>query len=318
LTITQPASLHTLPIIGQLTLPALLGGSSSIAMPEVEAIAQRLLQEATAWDSSAGVSDLGLKVQPSALSLATGVSTCLSSVETAHLTVLLHALKEATTLKLGLHIEPHNVATAVALWQLGLVEWVVLAPFHQSVLHPQFGFLSPYPLEALCQQWKIAETAHHWLVVDVQHWSLEALVHHWHYLQGHHWVKALCLSVKQAEALHEKALWLPENTVPCWVIDAPTAWLDANAAWLFLPENHSPIGLCLNQLVLRPLQSAEPWPYSTDTTDPKRIEAYQKHLYQLIAHQNPTIAIVEAEVLPTEVLVETPKPAKCPFGFGRK
>jgi hypothetical protein len=320
MTSTQPTSLHTLPIIGQLTLPALLGGASTIALPEVEAIAQRLLQEATAWDSSAGVTDLLLKVQPSGFSLALGQSIGLSSVETAHLTVLLEELKETTSLHLGLHIEPTDFATALALWQLGKVQWVALAPFHQSILHPHFGFLSPYPIETLCQQWKIPETAHHWLVVDVQYWSLEALLHHWHYLQQHHWVKALLISVKQAEALHEKALWLAENPVPCWVMDAPTAWLEAHASWLLAAQNPPPLGLCLNQLTLRPLQSTEPWPYSTDTTDPKRIEAYQKHRHQLIAHQNPPV--VEAEIIlpdePLPLLVETAKPSKCPFGFGRK
>ena len=313
----QSHSPATMPLIGQLTLPLLLGNNPLVRMPEVSIIANRLIQEATAWDSSAGVTDLFLTVQPAGFNLPAGTQPFLSSVETAHLTQLLHELKETTALTIGLQIEPNDVATAVALWQLGLVQWVMLAPFHQSILHPHFGFLSPYPLETLMKQWAIPETLTDWLVVNCQHWSLEALVHHWQYLQAHAWVKALYLSHEQAEALQEKGLWQTENAKPCWLADASITWLDANMAWL-VPSQATPnIALCLHQLTLRPVQSAEPWPYSTDTTDPKRIEAYHKQVLHLLEQQFPPTLVAEAAPVESPP-VEVVKQSKCPFGFGRK
>jgi hypothetical protein len=305
-----------IPIIGKLTLPALLGGNAQIGYPELLVIAQRLLQEATAWDSSADVTALMLQVKASQFSVETGTSGLFSSVEVAHLTTLLHELKETVSLELGLQLEPNNVSTPIALWQLGLVKWVVLASFHQGVLHPQFGFLSPYPLETLFQAWKIPDSTTHWLVVDAQYWNTEAVLHHWQYLQNHPWVKAICITMQQAEMLHQKGLWLAENSLPCWVLDAPTHWLESNADWL-LPKHPlvSTMGIIMHQSVLRPLQSAEVWPYSTDTTDPKRIEAYLKQLHHLVEQQLPKEVI--AISLATEG-VEEKKQSKCPFGFGRK
>ena len=312
-----------IPIIGKLTLPALLGGNAQIGYPELSVIAQRLLQEATAWDSSAGVTSLMLQVKASQFSVETGTTGLFSSVEIAHLTTLLHELKETVSLELGLQLEPQNVSTAMALWQLGVVQWVVLAPFHQGVLHPHFGFLSPYPLETLFQAWKIPESTSHWLVVDAQYWTMEAVLHHWQYLQNHPWVKAVCITMQQAEMLHQKGLWLAENSVPCWVLEAPTQWLEgsihwleANADWL-LPKQPvvSTMGIVLHQSVLRPLQSAEVWPYSTDTTDPKRIEAYLKQLHHLVEQRLPKEVIA---ISPVAEGVEEKKQSKCPFGFGRK
>jgi hypothetical protein len=289
-------------------------------VPELAVISQRLLQEATAWDSSAGVTDLMLHVEASHFSAEIGHSGVFSSTEIAHLTTLLHQLTETVSLPIGLQLAPKNSATAIALWQLGVVEWVALAPFHQGVLHPHFGFVSPYPLETLFQTWHISETATHWLVVDLQHWTKEAILHHWHYLQQHPWVKALSITLHQAKLLREQGLWLAEHQPPCWLVDAPIDWLETQSDWL-LPQ-HNPAkswGVALHQLALRPLQTAEPWPYATDTTDPKRIEGYQQQLNQWIAHRfPPEIPSPKATLEAVPEAISIPQKAKCPFGFGQK
>jgi hypothetical protein len=74
----------------------------------------------------------------------------------------------------------------------------------------------------------------------------------------------------------------------------------------------------LNQLALRPLQSTEAWPYSTDTTDPKRIEAYYKHLNQQVEKLHPPPTPLATETTLPQALLEPEKRSKCPFGFGRK
>jgi hypothetical protein len=299
-------------LIGTIGIPSLLGDTPTLGVPVLPAITQRLLQETSAWNSIPTAEALLLQVQTTGFSATTGVTPQLSAVEAAHLTHLLQTVRTLNHKTLGLHLEPTNISTAVALWQLGLVDWVMIAPFHQSVLHPVFGFLQPYPLEALCQQWQIPLTAQQpaWLVINLHHWRLDAIVHHWHYLMAHPWIKAVQLTPKQASYLHEQGVWHQAISTPTspaiWLLDAPIAWLAENTSWLF--STNITVQLCLHQLALRPLQTTDFWPYTTDTTDPRRIEAYQQQLH--------TQCKLTTNTIPNKVAETTEPSKKCPFGYG--
>jgi hypothetical protein len=309
---------HGIQLIGTLTIPTLLGDTPTVAVPELPVISQRLLQETSAWDSIASVQGIMLQVQTTPFSASMGVQSNISAVEATHLSHLIQTIRTVNTKPLGLHLEPNNISTAVALWQLGLINWVMLAPFHQSVLHPVFGFLQPYPLEILCQQWKIPLTPEQpaWLVINLQHWRLEAILHHWQYLMAHPWVHALQLTPQQATALHQHGLWHAQTQThstnqpspAIWLLDAPTTWIAEHSHWS--TDINLPIQYCLHQLALRPLQTTNFWPYTTDTTDPRRIEAYQQQLHAYFKVP-PTTTVQHPTATATTTTV-----AKCPFGYG--
>lgn len=238
--------------VGHLHCPALLG--SSLSVQDAQKVMQRLTQEALAL-SSAGCNHLILDVYH-AFEAAPGYN---DQREWLHLSTLCHQLGQALPhVQLGLRVAFGEMEKACVLLTLGVVQFLCGHTYlkNEDVVH----------LEALLRQFDLL-TQPVWVQQIMCNSPSE-----WLDQQGQHppYLKAyVCFDagVEPATESPHFPLWLlmpatgqalPPQT--CGLVLAP---VDADQESPFQRDTQQP-------------SWQQPWPYSTNTLDPKRVEAYLK------------------------------------------
>jgi hypothetical protein len=238
-------------IIGQLPCPVLFG--NSLPLSDLAKANQRLLQEALALHS-AGCSHLILDVYH-AFEAAPGYADQREWLHVSHIT---HMLRQALpSVKLGLRVAFGEMEKACALVALGQVHFLCGHTYlqHEDVVH----------LEGLLRQYQL---------LDSPVWVQQVMCNspsEWLHQNGEHppYVKAYamldCTTVFDENDIPPHKLW--------WIADTASPYLPTTCQGLILTaiDDDQPF-----QRALQHPSWHHPWPHSSDTLDPKSIEAALK------------------------------------------